>query len=361
MPTALSTQSDCELPLHLYRRHGLDFTAHLRGMYAIALHDPAAGQLVLARDPFGIKPLYYAETASAFAFASEPRRVDRGRPGRAAARPRGAQRAACRCSSRPAARRSSPGLTGSCPGETVVVAGRAASSSAAAASALPAGRAAAARRDTRRLPGWMRRLRKASACISASDVPFGMFLSGGIDSTAVLMMMARLPSARSRRSRSALPGSEVADERAGGARRRGFGRGRACRARRSMRRFLEAAAGSRLRRSTTRPPIMRSCRPEPGAAGAPQPGSKSFCRARAATSFSPAMAAIAARCGRGGRADACRGRAACSTGSACCAAISPAGATASPPPRRSRKRRPANAAAGRAGGRLSPTGCRTIC
>src|SRR5258707_511396 len=70
--SAFATQSDCELPLHLYRRHGLDFTSHLRGMYAIALHDPAAGRLVLARDPFGIKPLYYAETPQYFAFASEP-------------------------------------------------------------------------------------------------------------------------------------------------------------------------------------------------------------------------------------------------------------------------------------------------
>src|SRR5207253_5323138 len=69
---AFSTQSDCELPLHLYRRHGLDFTTHLRGMYAIALHDPAAGRLILTRDPFGIKPLYYAETPQYFAFASEP-------------------------------------------------------------------------------------------------------------------------------------------------------------------------------------------------------------------------------------------------------------------------------------------------
>src|SRR5207253_58252 len=60
------------LPLHLYRRHGLDFTSRLRGMYAIALHDPAAGRLVLARDPFGIKPLYYTETPQYFAFASEP-------------------------------------------------------------------------------------------------------------------------------------------------------------------------------------------------------------------------------------------------------------------------------------------------
>src|SRR6202008_1236526 len=67
-----ATSSDCEPALHLYRRHGIDFTRFLRGMYAIALHDPAAGRLVLARDPFGIKPLYYAETPHAFAVASEP-------------------------------------------------------------------------------------------------------------------------------------------------------------------------------------------------------------------------------------------------------------------------------------------------
>ena len=69
---SFSTGSDCETPLHLYRRHGLAFTDHLRGMYAIALHDPVAGRLVLARDPFGIKPLYYAETGDGFVFASEP-------------------------------------------------------------------------------------------------------------------------------------------------------------------------------------------------------------------------------------------------------------------------------------------------
>src|SRR5258708_20536292 len=41
-------------------------------MYATGIHDLAAGRLVLARDPVGIKPLYYAETAAGFAFASEP-------------------------------------------------------------------------------------------------------------------------------------------------------------------------------------------------------------------------------------------------------------------------------------------------
>jgi len=42
------------------------------------LHDPGAGRLVLARDPFGIKPLYYVETPQGLAFASEPQALIRG-------------------------------------------------------------------------------------------------------------------------------------------------------------------------------------------------------------------------------------------------------------------------------------------
>src|ERR1700686_536510 len=52
-------ESDWELPLRLYRRRGIEFARELRGMHALALHDPSAGRLLLARDPFGIKPLYY--------------------------------------------------------------------------------------------------------------------------------------------------------------------------------------------------------------------------------------------------------------------------------------------------------------
>ena len=65
------TKSDCEPPLHLYLRHGAGFAEHLRGMYAVAIHDPEAGRLVLARDAFGIKPLYYVSGEQGFAFASE--------------------------------------------------------------------------------------------------------------------------------------------------------------------------------------------------------------------------------------------------------------------------------------------------
>ena len=112
-PIAFSTQSDCEVPLHLYRRYGLEFTLHLRGMYAVALHDPGAGRLVLSRDPFGIKPLYYAETPHGFAFASEPRAlIEAGIV--APELYRRARNELCRCSLRLGARRSLPGSAGCC-------------------------------------------------------------------------------------------------------------------------------------------------------------------------------------------------------------------------------------------------------
>ncbi|MBZ0325248.1 MAG: asparagine synthetase B, partial [Alphaproteobacteria bacterium] len=68
--TRFATASDCETPLHLYGADGTAFAERLRGMYAIALHDARAGRLLLSRDPFGIKPLYYAATDKGLAFAS---------------------------------------------------------------------------------------------------------------------------------------------------------------------------------------------------------------------------------------------------------------------------------------------------
>ena len=57
-------------PLQLYRAYGIEFARHLRGGTALALYDPELGRLLLARDGFGIKPLYYAETGQGFLFAS---------------------------------------------------------------------------------------------------------------------------------------------------------------------------------------------------------------------------------------------------------------------------------------------------
>lgn len=69
----LATHSDCEPPLHGVMRHGVGYLDKLEGMYGLALMDGRVGELVLARDPFGIKPLYYMEHEKGFAFASEPR------------------------------------------------------------------------------------------------------------------------------------------------------------------------------------------------------------------------------------------------------------------------------------------------
>jgi asparagine synthase (glutamine-hydrolysing) len=69
----LATASDTEVLVHLYEEHGERFPALLRGMFAIAIWDAPAEKLVLARDPFGIKPLYYAEQDGALGFASELR------------------------------------------------------------------------------------------------------------------------------------------------------------------------------------------------------------------------------------------------------------------------------------------------
>jgi asparagine synthase (glutamine-hydrolysing) len=65
------TNSDTEVIVHLYEEMGASFVKELRGMFAIALYDVRKKKLLLARDRLGKKPLYYAESADAFYFGSE--------------------------------------------------------------------------------------------------------------------------------------------------------------------------------------------------------------------------------------------------------------------------------------------------
>ncbi len=186
---AFSSNSDCEPPLHLWLRQGPAYASALRGMYAIAIHDRATRSVTLTRDPFGIKPLYYAAITGGLAFASEPQALLNAGLVSRAVRPQ-ARDELFQIQFTTGAETIFPGIHRLLPGETlhcrdgqIVERTRLA--------ALPDGPPetiseadALARLD--------RALEESVDLHQRSDVPYGMFLSGGIDSATLLTLMARL-------------------------------------------------------------------------------------------------------------------------------------------------------------------------
>ncbi|MGE3341960.1 MAG: asparagine synthase (glutamine-hydrolyzing) [Vicinamibacterales bacterium] len=74
------TATDSEVLLHMYEQHGPEMLSHLNGIFALAIHDArttgrpdgvAEGALLVARDQLGVKPLYYASIPDGFLFGSE--------------------------------------------------------------------------------------------------------------------------------------------------------------------------------------------------------------------------------------------------------------------------------------------------
>jgi asparagine synthase (glutamine-hydrolysing) len=206
-----ATGSDCETPLHLYRRHGLTFTEQLRGMYAIALHDPVEGRLVLARDPFGIKPLYYVETPGCFVFASEPQAlIASGLVTGLLVRQ--VRNELLQLQFTTGRETIFGGIQRVLPGETVVVTrGRVVERR--RREALPPG-GPVPRDDAAALAAFDRVFADSVLVHQRADVPYGMFLSGGLDSSAVLAMMARLNERPVKAFTVGFSSGQVADERA---------------------------------------------------------------------------------------------------------------------------------------------------
>lgn len=176
------TRSDTEVVLHAYMEWGADCVSRFRGMFAFGVSDLPRRRLFLARDHFGIKPLYYRRGAGFFAFASEINALRHvGEP-----------------------------CTGSLPALDLFLRYQyipAPSTILREVQKLPAahsitvdfdGRESAPRRywdfrfepdERTSLEQWVERfdaaVRESVAAHLVSDVPFGVFLSGGVDSSLV--------------------------------------------------------------------------------------------------------------------------------------------------------------------------------
>ena len=71
MGHVFTTDADTEVILHGYEEYGTDVLGKLRGMFAFALWNTVSETLLIARDPFGIKPLFYCTQNNGFCFGSE--------------------------------------------------------------------------------------------------------------------------------------------------------------------------------------------------------------------------------------------------------------------------------------------------
>ncbi len=200
------SHSDTEVILALYLRDGLEMCRRLRGMFALAIWDGRSQELLLARDRLGIKPLYYAARDGRWVFASEIRAIRAS--GLVPMVPNPAALAAfLRLGSVPGPLTAFEGAW-EVPPATVLVVGRGGSSAAprryweVPVPGRGDGDATAAAEELRG------RLLDAVTRHLVSDVPLGVFLSGGVDSGAIVAMMREAGHTRIRTFSITFPGSE---------------------------------------------------------------------------------------------------------------------------------------------------------
>jgi asparagine synthase (glutamine-hydrolysing) len=205
-----ATNSDCEPPLKLFSRRSADYAKYLRGMYAIAIHDRAFHTLTLSRDPLGIKPLYLVKSDTGTAFASEPQALlDAGLAARAIDRNKLGELLNLQFTT--GRQTIFPGIERVLPGETLTLR----QGTMQAARRIPAIEKTvnAIANEDDAIDQLDAVLENSVDLHQRSDVPYGMFLSGGIDSSAILAMMARLNSSPVRAFTAGFDVPGVADER----------------------------------------------------------------------------------------------------------------------------------------------------
>ncbi len=205
---AWTSGSDCEPPLYLARDEP-DLIAPLRGMYALALDRAVAGDVLLARDPFGIKPLYTAMSDQGMGFASEPQAlIGAGLASATLRLNRLVELLQVQFTT--GTETVFAGIDRVRPGDVLTlrdgqIVARSAHPAILAGDAPSGEDAALAMLD--------RVLQDSVELHQRSDVPYGMFLSGGIDSATILALMARLNTAKVLAFTAGFDSASVADER----------------------------------------------------------------------------------------------------------------------------------------------------
>ncbi len=191
------TQCDTEVLLAAFARWGESCLPRLRGMFAFAVWDEAEQRLFLARDPFGIKPLYFHQDSARgeFAFASEIRALLAG-----GVRPAGFDVQALAeylaYFAVPAPRTIYEGISSLQPGECARVAAGRLERTRWWTFPPAGGRAAACRSAGEFREELAARLDDTVQAHRIADVPVGAFLSGGLDSAGIVGLMTRAGASR---------------------------------------------------------------------------------------------------------------------------------------------------------------------
>ncbi|MGZ4202483.1 MAG: asparagine synthase (glutamine-hydrolyzing), partial [Thermoleophilaceae bacterium] len=185
-----ATRCDTEVLVHAYEEHGPAFLDRLRGMFAIALWDARRRRLLLARDAFGIKPLLWRESGNVLSFASELKALRR-QPGFREELDPDALEAYFATNSIPSPLSIFRGVRKLPPGHLLEWRPGNAPEVRRWVRPAPVPATEVRREDANTLAEELRGvLRDSVAAHLVSDVPVGVFLSGGIDSGALAALAA---------------------------------------------------------------------------------------------------------------------------------------------------------------------------